>query len=166
MTNEEFEKIYQVYFHDVYYYMLSLSKDKFIAEDITSETFLKALKSIDSFRGDTSVRVWLCQIAKNEYFSLLRKDKSIDFTENIEELKRLEISDSIEKNIISNDEVNKIYRMILLLDEPYGEIFKLRFYEELSFKQIGDLFGKTDNWACVTYHRSRKKLQRKLEEMI
>lgn len=163
VINEELEKIYQTYFRDVYSYILSLSKDKFIAEDITSETFLKAMKSIDGFRGDTSVRIWLCQIAKNEYFSSLRKDKRIDFTENIEELKRLEISNYLEKDIISNDAASNIYNLILLLDEPYSEIFKLRFYSELSFKQIGELFGKTDNWACVTFHRARKRLQKELE---
>lgn len=163
VINEELEKIYQTYFRDVYSYILSLSKDRFIAEDITSETFLKAMKSIDGFRGDTSVRIWLCQIAKNEYFSSLRKDKRIDFTENIEELKRLEISNSLEKYIISNDATSNIYNLILLLDEPYSEIFKLRFYSELSFKQIGELFGKTDNWACVTFHRARKRLQKELE---
>ena len=97
VTNEEFEKIYQVYFRDVYYYILSLSKDKFIAEDITSETFLKAMKSTDDFRRDASIKSWVCQIGKNEYFSSLRKDKKIVFTENIEEIKGLEISDSIER---------------------------------------------------------------------
>lgn len=163
MINGGFEKIYQVYFRDVYYYILSLSKDKFIAEDITSETFLIAMKSIDDFRGDTSVRIWLCQIAKNQYFSSLRKDKRISFTGSIEELKGLEISDPLEKGIISNDEARNIHNKILLLDEPYREIFKLRFYSELSFKQIGELFGKTDNWACVTFHRARKKLQKELE---
>lgn len=163
VINEELEKIYQTYFRDVYSYILSLSKDRFIAEDITSETFLKAMKSIDGFRGDTSIRIWLCQIAKNEYFSSLRKDKRIDFTENIEELKRLEISNYLEKDIISNDGASHIYNLILLLDEPYSEIFKLRYYSELSFKQIGELFGKTDNWACVTFHRARKRLQKELE---
>lgn len=166
VIDEKFEKIYQVYFRDVYYYIFSLSKDKYISEDITSETFLKAMKAIDGFRGDTSIRIWLCQIAKNEYFSLLRKNKRIGFTENIEELKGLEICDSLEKGIISNDEARNINNQILLLDEPYGEIFKLRFYSELSFKQIGELFGKTDNWACVTFHRARKKLQKLLEGQI
>ena len=166
MTNEEFEKIYEVYFRDVYYYTLSLSKDKSIAEDITSETFLKAMKSIEDFRGDTSLRVWLCQIAKNKYLSLLRKDKKIDFTENIEAITSLEIKYSLEKDVIANDEAVKINKTILKLDEPYSEIFNLRFYGELSFKQIGELFGKTDNWACVTYHRERKKLQRELEEEL
>ena len=166
MTNEEFEKIYQIYLHHVYYYILGLSKDNELAEDITSETFLKAMKSIEGFRGDTSLRVWLCQIAKNEYFSRLRKDKKIDFRDDLEAIASLEISDYLEKNFIADNEALKINKMILLLDEPYSEIFKLRFYGELSFKQIGNLFGKTDNWACVTYHRARKKLQRELEEKL
>lgn len=166
MTNDEFENIYELYFRDVYYYILSLSKDKYISEDITSETFLKAMKAIDNFRGDTSVRVWLCQIAKNEYFSYLRKNKKIDFTEAVEELKEAEVNDSLEKDIISDDETSNIYSMVFLLKEPYGEVFKLRYYSELSFKEIGELFGKTDNWACVTYHRARKKLQERLEENL
>lgn len=91
-------------------------------------------------------------------FQNVKNYKRIDFTENIEELKRLEISNSLEKYIISNDATSNIYNLILLLDEPCSEIFKLRFYSELSFKQIGELFGKTDNWACVTFHRARKRL--------
>lgn len=163
MTNEAFEKIYEVYFRDVYYYILSLSKDKYIAEDITSETFLKAIKAIDKFRGDSSLKVWLCQIAKNEYYSFLRKNKKIDFIEIVGDVREDEDRNLLEKGIISNDETTKINNMISLLEDPYSEVFKLRFYGELSFRAIGDIFGKTDNWACVTYHRSRKKLQRELE---
>ena len=163
MTNEEFEKIYEVYFRDVYYYILSLSKDKYIAEDITSETFLKAIRAIDKFRGDSSLKVWLCQIAKNEYYSFLRKNKKIDFIDRGEDISEDEDRNILEKEIISNDETTKINNMISLLEDPYSQVFKLRFYGEFSFKAIGDLFGKTDNWACVTYHRSRKKLQKELE---
>lgn len=84
----------------------------------------------------------------------------------MEELKEAEVNDSLEKDIISDDETSNIYSMVFLLKEPYGEVFKLRYYSELSFKEIGELFGKTDNWACVTYHRARKKLQERLEENL
>lgn len=164
MTSEEFEKIYQIYFKDIYYYMLSLSKDKHIAEDITSETFLKAIKSIDKFRGDTKLRVWLCQIAKNEYFSYLRKNKKVDFRKNLDDIMEKEETDLFEKDIISNEGFIKISNIIRSsLKEPYSEIFRLRVYDELSFKEIGNIFGKTNNWACVTYHRARKKIQKELE---
>ncbi|NBI06448.1 sigma-70 family RNA polymerase sigma factor [Senegalia massiliensis] len=164
MTSEEFENIYQIYFKDIYYYMLSLSKDKHIAEDITSETFLKAIKSIDKFRGDTKLRVWLCQIAKNEYFSYLRKNKKVDFRKDLDDIIEKEEADLFEKDIISNEGFIKISNIIRSsLKEPYNEIFRLRVYDELSFKEIGNIFGKTDNWACVTYHRARKKIQKELE---
>ena len=68
-SKEEFEKIYRRYFNDVFLFLKKLSKDESIAEEITSETFFKAMRSIDTFRGDTDIRVWLCQIAKNCYFS-------------------------------------------------------------------------------------------------
>lgn len=161
MTSEEFEEIYQMYFRDVYYFILSLSKDSHIAEDITSETFLKAIKAIDKFRGDSNIKVWLFQIGKNEYFSYLRKDKNIDFVDDLDILK--ENNNMLEKGIISKYQVKKINEIISYLEEPYSEVFILRYYGEFSFKEIGKFFNKTDNWACVTYHRSRVKLQRELE---
>lgn len=164
MTGEEFEKVYQLYFKDVYYYILSLSRDKHIAEDITSETFLRAMKAIDDYRGETKLRVWLCQIAKNEYFSYLRKNKKVDFTKDLDSLIEKEDINMLERDIISKDEFIRINSIIdSSLEGPYGEIFRLRFYGELSFKEIAKLFGKTDNWACVIYHRARKKIQRELE---
>lgn len=163
VTNEEFEKIYQIYFKDVYYFILSLSKDEHIAEDITSETFLKAIKAIDNFRGETKLRVWLCQIAKNEYFSYLRKNKKMDFKEDFDHIIEKEDGNGFEQEIISREQFIKINEITSSLEDPYNEVFKLRVYGELSFKEIGKMFGKTDNWACVTYHRSRKKIQKELE---
>ncbi len=164
MISEEFEKIYQLYFKHVYYYILSLSRDEQLSEDITSETFLKAINAIDKFRGDTKLRVWLCQIAKNEYFSYLRKNEKMSFSENLDDIIDTEYIYILEKDIISKDEFTRINNIInSSLQEPYGEIFRLRVYEDLSFKEIGELFGKTDNWACVIYHRARKKIQKELE---
>lgn len=159
LTGEEFEKIYQMYFSDVYYFVLSLSKNPHIAEDITSETFLKAIKAIDKFRGDSSLKAWLFQIGKNEYFSYLRKYKENTTLENID------ITDNniLEKSVISVDQIKLINSVIKTLEEPYGEVFILRHYGEFSFKEIGKIFGKSDNWACVTYHRSRMKLQKELK---
>lgn len=164
MISEEFEKIYQLYFKNVYYYILSLSRDEQLSEDITSETFLKAINSIDKFRGDTNLRVWLCQIAKNEYFSYLRKNKKMSLKENLYDLIDTEDIYTLEKDIISRYEFDRINNIIdSSLQEPYAEIFRLRVYEELSFKEIGILFGKTDNWAYVIYYRARKKIQKELE---
>lgn len=71
----EFEGIYRTYFKAVYLYVLRLSGDEHIAEEITSEAFFKAIRSVDGFRGECEIRVWLCQIAKNTYYSYLKNTK-------------------------------------------------------------------------------------------
>ena len=68
----DFEEVYRRYFADVYRYVLALSRDETTAEEVTQETFFKALTAIDSFRGDCQLRVWLCQIARNQYLTLCR----------------------------------------------------------------------------------------------
>ena len=157
----ELESLYRAYFQDVYLYILSLSKDEHIAEDITSEAFIKAIKSIDTFKGDCDIRVWLCQIAKNCYYSYLRKNKKIIYTDDEPE----HISEiNIEQSIVSKEDSIKIHEILHKLNEPYKEVFSLRIFSELSFKEIGYLFGKSENWACVTYHRARKKIQEEMED--
>ena len=157
---EESAKIYIRYFNDVFLFLKKLSKDESIAEEITSETFFKAMRSIDAFRGETDIRVWLCQIAKNCYFShLKRQQKFVD----INDLEVANNKDSIEEQILSRSDAMRIHRLLHDLAEPYKEVFMLRVFGELSFKQIADIFQKTDNWACVTYHRARNKILRQME---
>ncbi len=156
----EFEEIYNNYFKDVFLFAYSLCKDRYIAEDITSETFVKAIKSLENFRGDCDIRVWLCQIARNCHSSYLRKNKKIIITDTIPEEKD---DIDIEKIVSLSEETMKIHEILHNLQEPYKEVFSLRFFGELSFKQIGDLFRKTDNWACVTYHRARNKIKDEME---
>jgi RNA polymerase sigma factor (sigma-70 family) len=156
----EFENIYNDYFRDVYLYVRSLSNDKYLAEDITSETFIKAMESIDNFNGSCDIRVWLCQIAKNTYFSYLRKNKKLVYVDQYQE--QNDVLD-IEKSIVSVETSMEIHEVLHNLEEPYKEVFSLRTFGGLSFKQIGLLFQKNENWACVTYHRARKKIKNKLE---
>ena len=157
---EEFEKIYIRYFNDVFLFLKKLSKDESTAEEITSETFFKAMQSIDTFRGETDVRVWLCQIAKNCYFTYLkRQQKFID----IDDIEFIENSDTVEEQMLSRSDVMRIHHLLHKLTEPYKEVFMLRVFGDLSFKQIADVFQKTDNWACVTYQRARNKILEQME---
>lgn len=158
---KEFENIYNDYFRAVYLYTKSLCNDKHLAEDITSETFIKAMKSIDNFNGSCDIRVWLCQIAKNNYFSYLSKNKKLVYVDQDKE--QDDVLD-IEKSILSVETSMEIHEVLHNLDEPYKEVFSLRTFGELSFKQIGSLFQKNENWACVTYHRARKKIKNRLED--
>lgn len=160
----QFEEIYGEYFDDVYNYIYRLSGNKDIAEEITSETFFKALKAIDGFKGECEIRVWLCQIAKNSYYSFLKKSKrSVDI--NASDIENLsERNETLEEQVIRNDEAQRIRNILHLIDEPYKEVFMWRVFADMSFKQIGDIFKKSDNWACVTFHRAKKMIIEKLEE--
>lgn len=160
----DFEQLYDTYFNDVYLYILRLSGNEHLAEEITSDTFFKAMKSIDSFRGDCDVRVWLCQIAKNCYYSHIKKSNR---TEQVDEAELKEIPDlapSVAEEYARRDEIERIQKILHDVSEPYKEVFMWRVYAELSFKQIAQIFGKTENWACVTYHRARKMIKDRLEE--
>lgn len=156
----EFDELYTTYFRDVYLYIRKLSNSEHIAEEITSDTFFKAMRSIDSFRGGCDIRVWLCQIAKNCYYSYLKKASRANSIENIE---IEEPSISLEERISQKDTVKHIQEVLHEISEPYKEVFMWRVYAELSFKQIGQIFNKSENWACVTYHRARNKIKEKLE---
>lgn len=160
----EFEQIYSTYFKSVYRYIWKLSGDEHVAEEITSETFLKAMKSIGDFRGQCDMRVWICQIAKNTYYSYLKKSHR---TVSVDEAELQCISDPdafVEEQIGTQDEARQIRKVLHTMPDPYKEVFMWRVFGELSFKEIGALYSKTDNWACVTYHRARKMVQDRLEE--
>ena len=153
---DDFQEIYNLYFMGVYKYVLSLCREPQLAEEITQETFFKAMKNLDGFRGQCRLFVWLCQIAKNTYFSHQRKNSTSFDTEP-------ETSPSVEEAILQKETAFEIHQILHHLPEPYKEVFSLRVFGELSFKQIGILFGKTENWARVTYYRARVKIKEELQ---
>ena len=159
----EFEQIYRDYFNDVFLYIRRLSNNEHIAEEITSETYYKAMRSVDSFRGDCDIRVWLCQIAKNCYYSYLKKAGRVDSIEDIDPLNVSAQDETAEERVVRQDEVMQIQKILHDVPDPYKEVFMWRVFAELSYKQIGQLFGKSENWACVTYHRARKMIKERLE---
>lgn len=160
----EFEKIYQKYFNDVYRYILKLSNNEHIAEEITADTFFKAMSAIDSFRGDCDIRVWLCQIAKNCYLSYLKKNGQIEDIADTELQYIADPNENLEEQFAKQDEAAQIRKKLHTIPDPYKEVFMWRVFAELSFKQIGEIFNKSENWACVTYHRARTMIQNRLEE--
>lgn len=159
----EFEDIYRTYFNDVYLYIRRLSGSEQVAEEITSEAFFKAIRSISAFRGDCDLRVWLCQIAKNCYFSYLKQSGR---TDSIEELDLTDVpsgSEQIEDLMIRQNEAMQIRKILHGIPEPYKEVFMWRVFAEMKFSQIGQIFGKSENWACVTYHRAKSMIKSRLE---
>lgn len=158
---DKVEELYKDYFHDVYLYIRSLSADEHLAEDITQETFFRAMKSVDSFRGDCDIRVWLCQIAKNLLFTHSKKSNRFTGEEIPETF--ADSKPSIEDMVAYEQQSMDIHRVLHTLSEPYKEVFTLRVFSELSFRQIGDIFGKTESWARVTFHRAKLKIIDELE---
>ncbi|MBE6785431.1 MAG: sigma-70 family RNA polymerase sigma factor [Ruminococcaceae bacterium] len=158
----DFDKIYSMYFKDVYLYLRRLSGDEHLAEEITAQTFYKALKSLDKFRGDCDIRVWLCQIAKNSYYTHIEKNKRVESLD----AKNAEAADGKSfTDIIEDKEAAKLIQSVLhSIEDPYKEVFMWRVYADMSFKEIGRIFSKSENWACVTYHRAKKMIKERLEE--
>ena len=159
----DFEEIYRRYFGDVYRYLLRLSGSETAAEDVTSETFLRAMQALPRFRGDCDVRVWLCRIARNTYFSTRRDPDNQPMEEPGEE--RAGSAPSPEVETLRREEGQRLRQLLHDLEEPYREVFLWRHYGDLSFREIGQLFGKSENWACVTYHRARGKLRKEWEAL-
>ena len=156
----EFEVIYRTYFTDVELYLRAICKDASLAEELTEQVFFQALKALPKFRGDCDVRTWLCAMGKNCYLSHLRKSRP---TENLDELQLPDPALSIQERLEDQEQVMAIHRVLHTLPEPYKEVFSLRVFGQLSFENIGKLFGRTANWACVTYHRARQKIRDNME---
>lgn len=166
----DIEKLYREYFTPVYRYTLSLVHDPDMAEEITQETFFRALKKINDYRGEASLKVWLCQIARNLSFDSLKRQSKItaltkhdDDESNDYELPAGSESDP-EEQLLRKQTAMKIHRILHDLKEPYKEVFQLRTFGDLSFAEIGELFDKSESWARVTYYRSRMMIKEELDE--
>ncbi len=156
----DFQEVYRLYFRDVYRYTLSLCRNESLAEEITQESFYKALRSLDSFDGKCKLSVWLCQIAKNTYISMCRKNKHLAPDA---EADLFPCAGNMEDRFSDREAAFAIHKVLHALEEPYKEVFSLRAFGELSFKQIAELFGRTETWARVTYHRARLKIKEELK---
>ena len=158
----EFADIYETYFADVELYLRAICRDEALAEELTEQVFFRALKALPTFRGDCDIRTWLCAMARNAFVSLQRKEKP---SQSIEELQIPDSRKTVEEWIVDQEQAMAIHRILHDLPEPYKEVFSLRIFGQLSFGDIGSLFGRTANWACVTYHRARQKIQSEMEEL-
>ena len=158
MNSETCERLYNAYYMRVFSYVMTLSGDRHSAEEITQEAFYRAFSKTASFRNESDEVTWLCAIAKNCFVDeTRRRNKTAPIPEDL-------ASDgkSIEQLVTDSDSSFRIHAALHTMDEPYREVFELRIFGELSFSQIGTIFGKTENWARVTYHRARLKLQEKM----
>ena len=127
-----FEELYKQYYSQVYFYVLGLCRNEHIAEEITQETFFKVLKKMDTFKGECKVNVWMIQIAKNTFYNYCREKKfALESS-----LDGVETERTIEEKIIDQEAAGQVHVILHRMQEPYKEVFWMRTFGELSFKEI------------------------------
>ena len=151
----DFEEVYTREFPGVYKYLFALCGEQTLAEELTQETFYRAIQNSETFRGTCKLSVWLCQIGKNLYLSQMRRERR---RQQISEINQISHPDP-EDALLRHDTAMILHRHLHSLPDPYKEVFSLRTFGELSFAQIGELFEKSESWARVTYHRAKLKLK-------
>ena len=160
MTEENSGKLYEAYYMRVFSYAMTLAGDRAQAEEITQETFFRAFSRQSAFRGEADEATWLCAIARNLFLDEKRRQgKNEPMPEELPDTGK-----GVEQNAVDRDSSFRIHMALHALEEPYREVFELRIFGELSFRDISMIFGKTENWARVTYHRARLKLQERMEK--
>lgn len=155
---KDIEQIYEKYMSQVYKFLFSLCHDAHVAEELTQETFFQAMKSIDRFRGDCKLYVWLCSIAKHLWYQDLKKKEREKPGEISEELPSA--LQSPEALVIQKAEVLELYKVLHTFEEPLREVMYLRLNGNFSFKEIGEILGKDENWARVNFYRGKQRLRK------
>jgi len=162
----EFEEIYARYLSSVFNYARRLTRDTDAAEELTAETFYKALKNLSRYdESKADMRIWLCQIAKNTWISQCRKHgREVPLPEEADETPVPGIS--VEGALEDKEAARRLHTLLHKMDEPYKEVFALRVLGELPFVQIAELFGCTESWARMTFMRAKRKLQQEMEDHL
>ena len=153
------EDVYREHRVTIEKYLYRLCGNKALAEELTQETFYQAIKSWDRFKNQSGVTTWLCSIAKHLYWSMLRK-KGFP----VAEIKREAVQPDFVEQLILHDRAMTAHQMLHALKEPYREVFTLRTFCDMSHAEIGELFGKSEAWARVTYYRARQMLSEAFKE--
>jgi len=149
----DFNEIYKENFQIVYKYLISLTHDIDVAEELTQETFYRAVKNINSFKGKSKLSTWLCKIAKNLWINEIKRHNKM------QEIKENDAIITDEDAILIKDEKLRLFKNIQELNVDMREVVYLRLSGDLSFKEIGQVMNKTENWARVTYYRAKEKLK-------
>lgn len=154
---KEFDEIYRLYSADLYRFILNLCKNESLAMDIMQDTMLRAIENISKFKGNCSIKTYLFTIARNLYLDTLKKSENKNISSDEAEQEFSDGTSFVDK-LTDKESALTIHRFLHCLDEPYKEIFSLRVFAELSFREIGDIFGNSENWARTAFFRAKKKI--------
>lgn len=157
---KQIEKLYFEYKQDIYNYLLSLTHDPTLSEDLLSETFIKAIFSLSNFKGDSSIKTWLFGIARHLWLQNLRKDRP---TEEYNDLLDVYVTDRIIDSIITKQIVDRVYELLKTKDERTQKIINMRI-NGISYYEISEKTGISENSARVIDFRTKKWLKSVLEK--
>ncbi len=156
---DEFKQLYIKYEKQIYKYLFYLTGDKFIAEELTQETFFQAFKSVHSFKGRSKISTWIFQIAKYTFYRYLKKQKKVVHVTDTSTFENEISNNETPENIYEKKEESiHVLNALKKLKQPQQEIVILRFYNELSFKEIGEIFDQSETWARVNFYRAKNRL--------
>ena len=154
------EQLYKLYYIRVYSYVLGMVRNPWEAEEITQEAFVKATLSKKTYKGESGEFTWLCSIAKNLCMDFFREEQRRGDLSNESQIPA---PSNMEEDFIRRAASFEIHKILHELKDPYKEVFELRVFGELSFAEISKIFGKTESWARVTYHRARLKIKERID---
>ena len=158
---DSMDQIYRKHSRMIYAFLLSRTGEASLAEELTQETFYQAVKSLNSFKGQSSASTWLCGIANNVWLSHLRKQKrsgEIFSSDEDEACFASSSAESPEDKFIRKVDNLTLMQALHEIKEPMREVLYLRLMGELSFREIGQIMGQSENWARVTFYRGKTKL--------
>ena len=154
---QNIEEIYNKYARIVYKYIFCMTKDEDVAEEIVQDTFLTAVEKIDSFKGESKISTWLCQIAKYKWYERLKKHKKVLPLEDLEKNQSLE--NILEEDFLQKENRKELFKKMQKLDEQTRNVMYLRILGDFNYDEIADIMGTTSNWARVTFFRGKKKIK-------
>lgn len=163
MKGGKMEEIYEKYSKLIYNYLFSLTNNIELSQELMQETFYSAIKNIKKFKGNSSVKTWLFRIAQNkwkDYLKSAKRKKELQLEDNLE---NMIMEPSLESNLLEKDEIICLYKFIHKLDENTKEIIYLKLKSDFSFKEIGNILGKSEEWARITFYRGKQKLKEDIE---
>lgn len=163
MDKTDMDAVYQEYANLIYRFLYAHTHDADWSQELMQETFLRAVDSISRYDGSCKLSVWLCQIARHVMWQELRKRKRFDIVEWTEELPDAHGQDG-ERCALQQERTKELYRAIHLLPELEKEVVLYRMTGELSFRQIGEILGKTENWSRTVFYRAKQKIRKELEK--
>ena len=159
----DMEAVYQEYAQLVYRFLYSHTHDADWSQELMQETFLRAVDSVSHYDGSCKLSVWLCQIAKHILWQELRRKKRVDLVGLPEELPDTSNTDG-ETSVIHKESTQALYHAIHLLPEMEKEVVLYRMTGDLSFRQIGEILGKSENWSRTVFYRAKQKIRKELEK--